>query len=156
MIEGRFYPMNDDSSREKKGIVLMRLMLFTVMISSMSAMMFNVVLPQIRDEFELTLAQVSWMSSAYAIIYAFGTVTYGKLSDRFQLKSLLTFGLSLFAVGSFIGLISPTFWVALVGRCLQSAGAAAVPALALIIPIRYFQPEKRGSALSMTAVGVAL
>ncbi|QMV41426.1 MFS transporter [Cohnella cholangitidis] len=142
--------------RQRKGMILMRLMMFTVMLSSMSALMFNVVLPQISEEFHLTLAQVSWLSSAYTLIYAFGTVTYGKLADRFQLKSLLTFGLTLFAAGSLIGLVSQTFWLALLGRCLQSAGAAAIPAIALIIPVRYFSPEKRGSALSMTAVGIGL
>ncbi|WEK53572.1 MAG: MFS transporter [Candidatus Cohnella colombiensis] len=147
--------MNSDP-RHQKGPILMRLMMFTVMISSMSALMFNVVLPQISEEFHLSLAQVSWLSSAYTLIYAFGTVTYGKLADRFQLKSLLTFGLLLFAAGSLIGLVSQTFWYALLGRCLQSAGAAAVPAIALIIPVRYFSLEKRGSALSMSAVGVAL
>ncbi|QYR24375.1 MFS transporter [Paenibacillus sp. sptzw28] len=134
----------------------MRLMMLTVMMSSMSALMFNVVLPQISEEFHLTLAQVSWLSSAYTLIYAFGTVTYGKLADRFQLKSLLTFGLTLFAAGSLIGLVSQTFLFALLGRCLQSAGAAAIPAIALIIPVRYFSPEKRGSAISMSAVGLAL
>ncbi len=84
--------------------------------------MFNVVLPQISEEFHLTLAQVSWLSSAYTLIYAFGTVTYGKLADRFQLKSILTLGLTLFTAGSLIGLVFQTFWFALLGRCLQSAG----------------------------------
>lgn len=148
--------MNNNPSREKKGIILMRLMMFTVTLSSLNALTFNVVIPEISEEFNLTLAQVSWLSSAYTLIYAFGTVTYGKLSDRIQLKSLLTFGLSVFAAGSLIGFISQTFWVALLGRCLQSVGAAAVPAIALIIPVRYFTPGKRGTALSMTAVGVAL
>ncbi|MCR8630074.1 MFS transporter [Paenibacillus radicis (ex Xue et al. 2023)] len=143
-------------SKQHKGPILMRLMMFTVMMSSMSSLMFNIVLPQIGEEFHLTLAQVSWLSSAYTLIYAFGTVTYGKLADRFQLKSLLTFGLTLFAAGSLIGLVSQTFWLALLGRCLQSAGAAAIPAIALIIPVQYFSPEKRGSALSMSAVGIAL
>lgn len=148
--------MNHNLSREEKGVILMRLMMFTVTLSSLNALTFNVVIPEISEEFNLTLAQVSWLSSAYTLIYAFGTVTYGKLSDRIQLKSLLTFGLSVFAAGSLIGFISQTFWVALLGRCLQSVGAAAVPAIALIIPVRYFTPGKRGTALSMTAVGVAL
>ncbi|WP_152392647.1 MFS transporter [Paenibacillus guangzhouensis] len=143
-------------SHQQKGPKLMRLLMFTAMISSMSAGMFNVVLPQISQEFHLSIAEVSWLSTAYSLIYAFGTVTYGKLSDRFQLKSLLTFGLILFAVGSLIGLISQTFWVALLGRCLQSAGASAIPALAMMIPIRYYAPEKRGSAIAMMAVGLAL
>lgn len=143
-------------AKQQKGKILMRFMLFTVMISSMSSLMFHVVLPQISEEFDLTMAQVSWLSSAYTLIYAFGTVTYGKLADRFQLKTLLTFGLTMFSVGSLIGLVSESFATALLGRCLQSAGAAAVPAISLIIPVRYFAPEHRGSAISMTAVGVAL
>ncbi len=74
--------MNYERSREKKGVILMRLMMFTVMLSSLNALMFHVVIPEISEEFNLTLAQVSWLASAYTIIYAFGTVTYGKLSDR--------------------------------------------------------------------------
>lgn len=143
-------------AKRQKGQRLMRFMLCTVMISSMNSLMFHVVLPQISEEFNLTLAQVSWLSSAYTLIYAFGTVTYGKLADRFQLKTLLTFGLTLFAAGSFLGLVSESFAAALLARCLQSAGAAAIPAISLIIPVRYFAPEYRGSAISMSAVGVAL
>jgi DHA2 family metal-tetracycline-proton antiporter-like MFS transporter len=131
-------------------------MLITVMISSMSSLMFHVVLPQISEQFDLSLAQVSWLASAYTLIYAFGTVTYGKLADRFQLKTLITFGITLFAAGSLIGLVSESFAAALLARCLQSAGASAIPAISLIIPVRYFAPEHRGSAISMTAVGTAL
>ena len=135
---------------------LMRLLLFTIALSSMTSLMFNIVLPQVSEEFQLSYAQVSWLSSGYMIIYAFGTVTYGKLADRFRLKNLLTFGLSLFAIGSLVGLLSASYWTALLGRCLQSAGAACIPALAMIIPTRYVAAERRGQALAMNAVGVAL
>ncbi|MBY0054175.1 MFS transporter [Brevibacillus agri] len=46
--------------------------------------------------------------------------------------------------------------MALFGRILQAAGAAAIPATAMLIPVRYFPPERRGSVLGMTAVGLAL
>ncbi|CAG7654680.1 Putative multidrug resistance protein MdtD [Paenibacillus allorhizosphaerae] len=135
---------------------MIRILMFTLTLSSMSALMFNIVLPEISKEFGLTIAQVSWLTSAYTLIYAIGTVTYGKLADKYKLKNVLTVGLLLFAFGSLIGLASHTFWMALIGRCIQSAGAAAIPATAVIIPIRYFAPERRGSALGMTAVGLAL
>lgn len=142
--------------REKTGIRLMRFVLATAMLSSMSVLMFSIVIPEISRDLELSLSQVSWLSSGYILIYAFGTVIYGKLADRFQLKNILTFGLILFAAGSLIGLFSPTFAAALAGRLIQAAGASAVPAMAMIIPIRYFAPERRGSAMSMTAIGLAL
>ncbi|WP_028775963.1 MFS transporter [Shimazuella kribbensis] len=141
---------------EHTGEILMRIVMFTVMLSSMSVLMFMYVLPQISKEFHLSISQVSWLSSSYGIIYAIGTVTYGKLADRFKLKDLLTVGIIIFAIGSLIGLISQTFWMALVGRCLQAIGAGTIPAVAILIPIRYFSPENRGKALGMMAVGLAL
>ncbi|CAH1213573.1 Riboflavin transporter RibZ [Paenibacillus allorhizoplanae] len=134
---------------------LMRVLMFTMTLSMMSGVMFNIALPRISKEFALTIAQVSWLSSAYIMIYAIGAVTYGKLADRYRLKDLVTFGLLLFTLGSLIGLTSQTFGMALVGRCLQAAGAAVIPAIAMIIPLRYFAPERRGAALGMTAVGLA-
>lgn len=148
--------MMTDTTNKTDPTKLMRLLLLTVTLSSMTALMFNIVLPQVSEEFQLSYAEVSWLSSGYTIIYAFGTVTYGKLSDRFRLKNLLTFGLLLFAIGSLAGLFSTTYWMALVGRFLQSIGASCVPALAMIIPTRYVAQERRGQALAMTAVGVAL
>lgn len=138
------------------GEKLLRVMLVTLMLSSMSALMFNIVLPGISVEFDLSIAEVSWMSSAYSLIYAVGTVTYGKLSERFKLKNIITFGLLLFAAGSLLGLFSQTFAMALAARILQSAGAASIPAICMLIPIRYFEAERRGAALGMAAVGLAL
>jgi len=107
--------------------ILIRVLMLTLMLSSMSALMFNIVLAEIGREFSLSLSQVSWLTSAYTLLYAFGTAAYGKLADRFKLKNLLTFGLSLFAIGSLIGLFSDSFWMALAGRCVQAAGAGAIP-----------------------------
>lgn len=146
----------DKEVQQQSGTKLMLILMFTLIISSMSGLMFNIVLPDISDEFNLTISQVSWFSSSYALIYAIGTVTYGKLADSYKLKNLLTFGLILFAIGSLAGLVSQTFWFALVGRCLQAMGAAAIPATAMLIPVRYIAPERRGSALGMAAVGLAI
>lgn len=140
---------------QQAGDKLMRILMFTLTISMMSGIMFNIVLPKISEDFSLTIAQVSWLSSAYILIYAIGAVTYGKLADRYKLKNLVTFGLLLFTAGSLIGLTSQTFGMALIGRCLQASGAAVIPAIAMIIPLRYFAPERRGAALGMTAVGLA-
>lgn len=134
---------------------LMRVLMFTLSISMMTGVMFNIALPKISEQFSLSLSQVSWLSSAYILIYAIGSVTYGKLADRYTLKSIVTFGLLVFAAGSLIGLTSQTFAMALAGRCLQAAGAAVIPAISMIIPLRYFAPERRGAALGMTAVGLA-
>lgn len=129
---------------------------FAMVLSVMNSTMFNVALPALRADFDLSSSQVSWVVTSYIIIYAIGSVTYGKLADRYKLKNLLTFGLCLFAVGSVLGFISSSFWMVIVGRILQSAGASVIPASSMVIPIRYVSAEKRGRALGITSSGMAL
>ncbi|MED4125114.1 MFS transporter [Halalkalibacterium halodurans] len=141
---------------QKRGELLMRIVMCTLALSAMSVLIFNFVLADIQDTFQISTAQVSWVTSVYGLIYGIGTVIYGKLADRYRLKHVLTFGLVIFASGSLIGLMSQTFSVLLFARCLQAAGASAIPATAMLIPLRYFPPEKRGSAIATAFVGLAL
>jgi hypothetical protein len=78
------------------GELLLGILVFTLIISVMNATMFNVVLPTISKQFQLSPSQVSWIITGYMIVYAIGSVTYGKLTDRYSLKNLLTFGLLFF------------------------------------------------------------
>ncbi|SIS83863.1 MFS transporter [Kroppenstedtia eburnea] len=137
------------------GDKFIRTMVFTMVISMMSATMFNIVLPEISQEYELTYRQVSWVSSAYLLVYAIGSMIYGKLSDRYRLKSLLTMGLLLLSVGSLIGLVAQNYWMVLLSRIIQATGASVIPALAMVVPARYIPTERRGKVLGIMASGLA-
>lgn len=138
------------------GEKLIRVLFFTLILSVMNASMFNVVLPTISKEFQINSSQVSWIVTGYMIVYAIGSVTYGKLADKYRLKDLLTFGLIVFTLGSLVGVFASHYWMVILGRILQSAGASVIPAIGMIIPVRYFPPHKRGRALGTTASGLAL
>ncbi|MBP1991236.1 MFS transporter [Paenibacillus eucommiae] len=135
---------------------LIKILAFTLVFSVMNASIFNVVLPVISLEFTLTPSQVSWILSSYMIVYAIGSVIYGKLADKYKLKNLLTFGLILFAAGSIVGLFATHFWMVILGRVVQAVGSSVIPATAMIIPVRYFPPHTRGRALGISAIGLAL
>ncbi|MFB5664058.1 MFS transporter [Alteribacillus sp. HJP-4] len=147
--------MPHDIKRQTAGR-LMCILVLTLVLSVMSATMFNIVLPEMALDLNLSYAQVSWVSSVYMLIYGIGTVIYGKLADSYKLKNLLTFGLIFFSLGSLVGLMSQAYWMVLLGRILQAVGAAVIPASAMIIPVRYFPQEKRGQALGLVAASLAL
>ena len=65
--------------------------------------MFNIALPTITNEFKLQPSQAGWIVTGYIIVYAIGSVMFGKLADKYKLKNLLTVGLLIFALGSFVG-----------------------------------------------------
>lgn len=146
--------MDETSSKNKDK--LLRVLVFALIFSVMNGTMFNVALPVIGKEFNLVPSQLSWIMTGYMVVYAIGSVVFGKLADKYRLKDLLTFGLIFFAVGSVVGMLSSEYWMIIMGRLLQAAGASVLPATAMIIPIRYFPPEQRGKALGTSAIGLAL
>jgi len=138
---------------EEKLLLVMR---FTLMISVLNGSVFNLVLPEIAREYRLPPSQVSWVAGGYMLFYAIGSAVYGKLADRYRLKGLLTFGLLFFAAGSSLGAFARGFGMVVTARVLQAAGSSVVPAAAMLIPVRWFPPERRGRALASNAVGIAL
>ncbi|MCM3789243.1 MFS transporter [Domibacillus indicus] len=141
---------------EKRRERLIFILAFALVISVMNSTMFNIAIPAITDEFGLKPSQAGWIVTGYIIVYAIGSVMYGKLADQYKLKTLLTAGLLFFAVGSVIGFTAANFWMIVAGRLLQAAGASVMPATSMIIPSSYFTPETRGRALGITSAGMAL
>jgi len=128
---------------------------FILLFSVMNVTMFNIAIPSIADEFALLHSEVSWVTTGYSIIYALGSLTYGKLADRFPLKRLITIGIVTFCVGSVVGFFAPNYGMLLVGRFIQSAGASSIPALAMLIPARLVPQAQRGKALGTIASTIA-
>lgn len=135
--------------------VLVRILSLTLLFSVMNATMFNIAMPDIAKTFKLLPSQVGWVVTGYSIIYALGSLTYGKLADLYPLKRLVTIGMSLFALGSILGFESQGFGMVIAARLLQSAGASCVPALAMLIPTRFFPVERRGRVLGVVASTIA-
>lgn len=137
-----------------KGIVYLLgcLLLFSVMNVSV----FNVALPEISKDMNISASLAGWVITGYAMVYAIGSLMFGKLADLFPLRKLMTIGIVVFAIGSVLGFVSQGYAWLLVGRLVQSAGASSIPALAMMIPARYFPPERRGTVMGLIASFIAL
>ncbi len=138
-----------------QGEKIVKLFCFVLLFSVMNVTMFNVALPDIARDFQLMPSEVGWVVTGYAVVYAVGSLTYGKLADRYPLKRLLTLGLLLFAAGSLLGFAAHSFPLLLAARLIQSAGAAAIPALGMLIPVRFFSEQVRGRVLGVIASALA-
>jgi DHA2 family metal-tetracycline-proton antiporter-like MFS transporter len=145
--------MNQQDQQTGKRVVL--LLGFMLFFSVMNVTMFNVAIPDIAKDLELAPSLAGWVITGYAMIYAIGSLMYGKLADLFPLKTLMTIGIGLLTVGSLIGFFLKGYVWLLVGRLVQSVGASSVPALVMIVPARYFPPEKRGAVMGVVASFIA-
>ncbi|MBN8208800.1 MFS transporter [Bacillus sp. NTK071] len=140
-----------DASEKKRLIILVcTILAFAVM----NGTMFNVAIPDIAASFNLSPSEVSWVLTAYILVFAIGSLMYGKLADIYPIKTLFTIGISIFSLGAFIGFLSPNYPTLLAARILQAVGGATIPALAFIVPIR-FLPKEKGRVFGLISSTVA-
>ncbi|NPB07797.1 MAG: MFS transporter [Aquificae bacterium] len=67
----------------------------------------------------------------YGLTQAFLQIPFGYLSDRYSRKAVISFGLLIYALGSFLGGVVTSIWGMLFARFLQGAGAISSAAVAL-------------------------
>src|SRR3954465_5901307 len=123
-----------------------------VLMASLDLFIVNIAFPAIERDFGGTsLASLSWILNAYAIVFAALLVPAGRTADRLGRKRSFIAGLALFTLASALCAAAPTVELLVAARVLQAVGAASVfpPPLALRPPES--PPSERRRAVSIWA-----
>ncbi|NMP23224.1 MFS transporter [Sulfobacillus harzensis] len=107
------------------------------------------VFPLIMRGFHIPLGWAAWTVTSYTVAYIASTVLAGAWGDRIGHKKLFVWGIVAFMLASLLAAFSPNFWVFMLARVVQGAGAGAVYPNAQAEGIREFPAERRGTALGM-------
>src|SRR3954466_7470069 len=129
-----------------------------VFMASLDLFIVNIAFPAIERDFGGTsLASLSWILNAYAIVFAALLVPAGRTADRLGRKRSFIAGLTLFTLASALCAAAPSVELLVAARVLQAAGAASLfpTSLALLLP--EFPVSERRTAVSIWAAagGVA-
>src|SRR4051794_2129479 len=96
------------------------------LLVSLDVSVANALMPAIGADFDGDgRAAVSWVITAYAIVFAAALVPAGRIADRAGRRRTYLGGLAVFALGSVVCGLAPDLGVLLAGRALQGLGAAA-------------------------------
>ena len=126
------------------------LVLFTgVLMAALDIAIVGPALPTIRDYFGIDDRAVTWLFTIYVLFHLIGTPLMAKLSDMLGRRYVYLADLLLFAFGSLLVALAPTFTVVLVGRAIQGFGSGGIFPVASAVIGDTFPPEKRGSALGL-------
>ncbi|MEH7224740.1 MFS transporter [Bacillus sp. JJ1566] len=134
---------------------IIRLLCLLVPFAIINSYMLNVALPDISAQFGITTSTTSWVVTVSGIISALGALIYGKLADYFGIRNLASFGVLMFSFGSILCFFTPNYPILIVGRIIQGIGVSSIPSLAMVIPARYINTERRGKALGIIASTMA-
>ncbi len=134
--------LSSDISDIKKSVPWIYYVLFFAVLNES---VFNVSTPSIAKQFELDASGVSWVVTIFFIFIGMGMVIFGKLSDMYSIKKLITIGIILYSFGSILGFVLQSWYPAVIlARAFQGTGCAAIPALVFVMVARFFSAEERG------------
>ncbi|MEI2355229.1 MDR family MFS transporter [Mesobacillus zeae] len=88
-------------------------------------------------------AHYSWVFSAYLLMNSVTVLIYGKLSDLFGRKPILTFGITIFLIGSILCGMAESMQMLIIFRLIQGIGAGAVMPVATTIVGDIYSKEER-------------
>ena len=138
--------------------VLTALIVLTgVFLSSLDLFIVNIAFPSISASYHgESLSSLSWVLSAYTIVFAAVLVPAGRWADRAGRKRAFLLGLAIFTTASALCAISPSLELLVAARVLQAIGGALMLPTSLGLLLPAFGPERKGAAIGLwSAVGGA-
>lgn len=126
------------------------------LLVSASSMSF-LVLPDIAEDFDITLRAVGWVVIVESLLVAACLLPVGSLADRVGRRRILWWGMAIFGVGLVATGLAPNFPLLIVGRVVSAIGNVLAQSVATGILVAAFPPHERGLAMGgqTTAVGAA-
>jgi EmrB/QacA subfamily drug resistance transporter len=111
----------------------------------------NVALPQIQDEFGVSLSALKWVSIIGAIMVASLSLSFGRIGDLVGRRRVYKAGILVYAIGAGLTALSLSFPQLMASRVFMATGLAMSNPLAGAIIAATVAPERRGRAIGLFA-----
>jgi DHA2 family multidrug resistance protein len=112
----------------------------------------NVSLPTIGGDLGVSLNQVTWVITSFAVANAISIPLTGWLTMRFGAVRLFTWSVVLFVLASLLCGLAPSIELLIIFRVIQGAVAGPMIPLSQSLLLSSYPPSKSGTALAMWSV----
>ncbi|HIW33423.1 MAG TPA: MFS transporter [Candidatus Paenibacillus intestinavium] len=114
----------------------------TTFLAAIEGTIVSTAMPIIIDDLE-GASLFSWVNTIYLLAMVVATPLYGKLSDIYGRKLLISIGIIVFIIGSALSGIAWSMPSLILFRAIQGLGGASLLTLPLVIITDLFQDEQR-------------
>ena len=143
-------PVNQVKGIKKGPLILV--MILGAFVAVLNETLMNVALSDIMVQLNIEAATAQWLTTSYMLTIGILIPTTAYLMQRFTTRQLYLTSMSLFALGTLIGGISPNFTILLIGRIIQAVGTGIILPLMSAVVLSIISPEKRGSVMGTLGV----
>lgn len=112
-------------------------------------------LPTIMSHLNVNATTVQWLTSGYALVEAVIIPLNAYLIGRFSTRRLFIGGMALFAAGSALCAVAPSFPFLLLGRVFQACATGVVMPMTFALILLIFPRESRGVGMGLVGLIVS-
>jgi len=113
-------------------------------------------LPAVREHFGASVAEVQATFSVSLVMFAFGILAWGPISDRYGRRTAVIGGLAIMVMGAMVSLASQSLPWLIAGRALQAFGTATGIVTARAIVVDLYPTERMAKVLASLTMVVVL
>lgn len=145
------------NSRARGAFPVIALASGAAFLALLDATVTNLAVPGIRRDFApLSINDVTWVITAYAVVFAALLSPAGRLADTIGVRRLFIWGVGVFSAFSLLcALASNIYWL-VAGRALQAVGAAAMIPASLAILLLGVPASRRPAAVGLWSAAGSL
>ncbi|WP_225355714.1 MDR family MFS transporter [Limosilactobacillus mucosae] len=112
--------------------------------------------PTLMKAFDISTATVQWLTTGFMMVNGIMIPVSAYLSNKFNSKWLYISAMTIFELGTITAFAAPNFGTLLCGRLIQATGVGITMPLMQNIMLTIFLPEKRGAAMGINGLVIAL
>ncbi|WP_297316787.1 MDR family MFS transporter [uncultured Bifidobacterium sp.] len=136
---------------------MMAVLLAGAFLALMAETFLNNALPTIMEEFRVSQSTAQWLSTAYLLVVGLMIPISAWIFSNFRSRTTYMVMMATFLVGSLVCIFSTGhFAILLAGRIIQAVAAGSLMPFIQNVVLLLFPPERRGLALGIVGLVVAL
>lgn len=136
--------------------LIVAVLLVSAFVAILNQTLLNTALPSIMSDLKISTSTAQWLTTGFMLANGVMIPITAFLIDKFTTRQLFLTAMSLFAVGSLVAAVAPSFSFLLLGRLIQACGAGIMMPLMQTVILLIFPPEKRGAAMGMVGLVIGL
>lgn len=132
----------------KYKLLILYLLCISAFFASLNQNIYTPIIPLIRDSFDVSLNWVNASVGSFIFIMAIVQIILGSFIDNKSQKNIITTGLIITVIATFLCVFSENFVTFFIFRIIQAIGTAIIPLVTINMIAKLFDGHSRGSAMA--------
>ncbi|MBM9621058.1 MFS transporter [Streptomyces zhihengii] len=149
-------PAATGAASDRRRWIALAIVMTAAFMDLVDVTIVNIAIPSIERDLGASFGAIQWITAGYALAFAAGLITGGRLGDIYGRRRLFLTGITAFTVASALCGFAPNSEMLVAARLLQGASAALMVPQVLAIVHVTFPAHERGKVFGLFGAIVGL